>query len=220
MHLDIPTIGVAKKMYFFGTLLKYSQGGFEALKAKLVNPFDTLELEEKGDPLGYVLLSNRESQPIYVSPGYGISRSTSLMIVKWCFLEKNKGSSRRLPEPVFAADLCSRRRAAEINLAMEPKNELLDRKWRRALQLHKELDEDEKFFWGKCLKYKMKIQHMAKFYNEEKTSKVSKRSDSICSTDSGIASEVDEVDEVVTQIKSMQFTRRVQKPKKAKNTSK
>ena len=211
MHLDIPTIGVAKKLHFFGTLIDKLQDDYQYIKeTKLVNRFDTFIVRESEQPLGFMMLSKvsegpqaRVEDPIFVSQGYGISPSTSLMIVKWCLV---KNTTRRLPEPIFAADLCSRRRAAEIKVATEIESE--EKKWRKNLKYNTELEPEEKEFWGRSLKYNLRYHTIAKFYNEiglvTKVAKV-RRSHSICSNGSSGASEVDEL---VTKVKSMQFNRR------------
>lgn len=212
MHLDIPTIGVAKKLHFFGTLIDKLQDDYQYIKeTKLVNRFDAFIVRESDQPLGFMMLSKvsegpqaRVEDPIFVSQGYGISPSTSLMIVKWC-LEKN--TARRLPEPIFAADLCSRRRAAEIKVATEIESE--EKKWRKNLKYNTELEPEEKEFWGRSLKYNVRYHNIAKFYNEiglvTKVAKV-RRSPSICSSNG--SSGASEVDELVIKVKSMQFNRR------------
>ena len=203
MHLDIPTIGVAKNLHFFGTLIDELQDDFQIIKEKtMVNLFDTFIVKEKAEPLGYMMLSkvskDLPEDPIFVSQGYGISPSTSLMIVKWCLVK----NTRRLPEPIFAADLCSRRKAAEIKLSLEVENQ--EKKWRKDLKNNRELESEEKTFWGRNLQYNIGYPHMAKFYNEiTKVVKVT-RSHSINSDSSGVS----QVDELAAKIKSIQFNRR------------
>ena len=203
MHLDIPTIGVAKNLHFFGTLIDELQDDFQIIKEKtMVNRFDTFIVKEKAEPLGYMMLSkvskDLPEDPIFVSQGYGISPSTSLMIVKWCLVK----NTRRLPEPIFAADLCSRRTAAEIKLSLEVKNQ--EKKWRKDLKHNRELESEEKVFWGRNLQYNIGYPHMAKFYNEiTKVVKVT-RSHSINSDSSGAS----QVDELAAKIKSIQLNRR------------
>ena len=209
MHLDIPTIGVAKKLHFFGTLIDELQDDFQVIKEKtMVNLFDTFIVKEKAEPLGYMMLSkvskDLPEDPIFVSQGYGISPSTSLMIVKWCLVK----NTRRLPEPIFAADLCSRRKAAEIKLSLEVENQekkcISPFKWRKDLKHNRELESEEKVFWGRNLQYNIGYPHMAKFYNEiTKVVKVT-RSHSINSDSSGVS----QVDELAAKIKSIQFNRR------------
>ena len=201
--MDIPTIGVAKNLHFFGTLIDELQDDFQIIKEKtMVNRFDTFIVKEKAEPLGYMMLSkvskDLPEDPIFVSQGYGISPSTSLMIVKWCLVK----NTRRLPEPIFAADLCSRRKAAEIKLSLEVENQ--EKKWRKDLKHNRELDSEEKVFWGRNLQYNIGYPHMAKFYNEmTKVAKVT-RSHSINSDSSGVS----QVDELAAKIKSIQFNRR------------
>ena len=203
VHLDIPTIGVAKNLHFFGTLIDELQDDFQIIKEKtMVNLFDTFIVKEKAEPLGYMMLSkvskDLPEDPIFVSQGYGISPSTSLMIVKWCLVK----NTRRLPEPIFAADLCSRRKAAEIKLSLEVENQ--EKKWRKDLKNNRELESEEKTFWGRNLQYNIGYPHMAKFYNEmTKVAKVT-RSHSINSDSSGVS----QVDELAAKIKSIQFNRR------------
>ena len=201
--MDIPTIGVAKNLHFFGTLIDELQDDFQIIKEKtMVNLFDTFIVKEKAEPLGYMMLSkvskDLPEDPIFVSQGYGISPSTSLMIVKWCLVK----NTRRLPEPIFAADLCSRRKAAEIKLSLEVENQ--EKKWRKDLKNNRELESEEKTFWGRNLQYNIGYPHMAKFYNEiTKVVKVT-RSHSINSDSSGVS----QVDELAAKIKSIQFNRR------------
>ena len=201
--MDIPTIGVAKNLHFFGTLIDELQDDFQIIKEKtMVNRFDTFIVKEKAEPLGYMMLSkvskDLPEDPIFVSQGYGISPSTSLMIVKWCLVK----NTRRLPEPIFAADLCSRRKAAEIKLSLEVKNQ--EKKWRKDLKHNRELESEERVFWGRNLQYNIGYPHMAKFYNEiTKVVKVT-RSHSINSDSSGAS----QVDELAAKIKSIQLNRR------------
>ena len=201
--MDIPTIGVAKNLHFFGTLIDELQDDFQIIKEKtMVNLFDTFIVKEKAEPLGYMMLSkvskDLPEDPIFVSQGYGISPSTSLMIVKWCLVK----NTRRLPEPIFAADLCSRRKAAEIKLSLEVKNQ--EKKWRKDLKHNRELESEERVFWGRNLQYNIGYPHMAKFYNEiTKVVKVT-RSHSINSDSSGAS----QVDELAAKIKSIQLNRR------------
>ena len=201
--MDIPTIGVAKNLHFFGTLIDELQDDFQIIKEKtMVNRFDTFIVKEKAEPLGYMMLSkvskDLPEDPIFVSQGYGISPSTSLMIVKWCLVK----NTRRLPEPIFAADLCSRRKAAEIKLSLEVKNQ--EKKWRQGLKHNRELESEERVFWGRNLQYNIGYPHMAKFYNEmTKVVKVT-RSHSINSDSSGAS----QVDELAAKIKSIQLNRR------------
>ncbi|MBW2971543.1 endonuclease V [Candidatus Woesearchaeota archaeon] len=76
--LDMPTIGVAKKLLLG-----------EEIDGKIV---------VEGEKRAVVLKTKEHAKPIYISPGHRISLKTSEEIVKKCMVEKHK-----LPEPLHEA---------------------------------------------------------------------------------------------------------------------
>lgn len=76
--LDIPTIGVAKRL-----IAGEIKGG-------------TIYMEKEAR--GYELITREHSRPIYISPGYKVSLKTSLEIIKKCLKPPHK-----LPEPLHLA---------------------------------------------------------------------------------------------------------------------
>ncbi len=86
--MDIPTIGVSKKI----------------LCGSSENPVEVGEYRKliyKEDQVGWLLKSNKRSNPIIVAPGNKVSLESSLKIVKHCL----KGY--KLPEPTRLAHNCA-----------------------------------------------------------------------------------------------------------------
>ncbi|MBS1266051.1 MAG: Endonuclease V [Candidatus Woesearchaeota archaeon] len=77
LSLDIPTIGVASSLYC-GTV-------------------ENKRVMIQDQPRGYQLLTKEHANPIYVSPGHKISRTSALKITKKCIKQS------KLPEPLRAA---------------------------------------------------------------------------------------------------------------------
>jgi len=97
--MDIPTIGVSKKILCGSSETPVEVGVSE-------------QLIYKDEKVGWVLKSNRRSNPIIVAPGHRVSVGTSLEIVKHCL----KGYKR--PEPTRLAHM----------YAGEAKKEILERR--------------------------------------------------------------------------------------------
>lgn len=104
VKIGIPTIGVAKKLFFLDGLTK------EKIKKwtneHLKNPGDVVKLKgDSGVIHGAIIKSTEDtSQPVYISPGHKISLETAIEIVKACCLY-------RVPEPIRQADLQSDRKS-------------------------------------------------------------------------------------------------------------
>ena len=71
----------------------------------------------------------------FIFLGHGVSLSTAITIVT----KSMDGPHRRLPEPIFAADLLSRKSVAEML------NQ--DQKWKNFVNKNQELALKEKQFW-------------------------------------------------------------------------
>jgi deoxyribonuclease V len=84
--LDIPTIGVAKRL-----LCGEVMGRLEAGKPA--------PLIFEGRQVGYALVSKKGTRPIYISPGHRVSLESSLEITQHC-IKKHK-----LPEPTRLAHI-------------------------------------------------------------------------------------------------------------------
>ncbi|MBN2331194.1 MAG: endonuclease V [Candidatus Aenigmarchaeota archaeon] len=84
--LDAPTIGIAKSWLF---------GGFRQPKAV----GRASRLTAGGRQIGWVLLTRRGCNPIYISPGNKVSIESSLVITRRCL------AGHRLPEPSRLAHL-------------------------------------------------------------------------------------------------------------------
>ena len=92
--LDLPTIGVAKKILVGG--FSYPEKVGDA--SKIV--FD-------GRHVGFALKTRDGSRPVFISPGHKVSLNSSLELVKRCL----KG--HRLPEPLRRAHILSREAASK-----------------------------------------------------------------------------------------------------------
>ena len=86
LHADVPTIGVAKSR-LIGDVVTLDEA-----------PGSYLPLMKGEEQLGWMLRSKKRCKPLYISPGYKVSFSSSLEWVKQCL----KGY--RLPEPTRFAD--------------------------------------------------------------------------------------------------------------------
>lgn len=86
--LDIPTIGVTKKLLCGTGKLPTEEG-----EAGIITYRDKA--------VGYYLKSKKGSKPIVVAPGHKVSLETSLELIKTC-IRKHK-----LPEPTRVAHLCA-----------------------------------------------------------------------------------------------------------------
>jgi deoxyribonuclease V len=93
--MDIPTIGVSKKILC---------GDSEAP----VEVGESQKLVYKGEQVGWLLKSNKRSNPIIVAPGHKVSVDSSLEIVKHCL----KGY--KLPEPTRLAHMYAAEAKKEI----------------------------------------------------------------------------------------------------------
>jgi deoxyribonuclease V len=96
--LDIPTIGVAKKLLCGN------------LKRKVSSVGEYSEVEYEGRMIGYALRSSpRSKKPIYISPGHKVSFKTALSIVK-------RFCKHKIPEPIREAHaLATKTRNAKGN---------------------------------------------------------------------------------------------------------
>lgn len=86
--LDIPTIGVTKKLLCGTGELPTAVG-------------DARVIRYEDREVGYYLKSKKGCRPIIVAPGHNISLQTALQLVKTCLLQ------HKLPEPVRIAHLCA-----------------------------------------------------------------------------------------------------------------
>ncbi|MEZ5334197.1 MAG: endonuclease V [Methanolobus sp.] len=84
--MDTPTIGVSKKILCGNAEIPVEVG-------------DSCKLVYKGEQVGWLLKSNKRSNPIIVAPGHRVSVNSSLEIVKHCL----KGY--KLPEPTRLAHM-------------------------------------------------------------------------------------------------------------------
>ena len=110
---DIPTIGVAKKLFSVDGLHKDSQHMADIKSLK--RPGDSFPLIGlSGKTWGVALKgANRVVNPIYVSAGHKISLSTAEELVFNC-------SRSRIPEPVRQADLRSRDYLRKLQQGKQP----------------------------------------------------------------------------------------------------
>lgn len=97
--MDIPTIGVSKKILCGDSETPVEVG-------------ESQKLMYEGEQVGWLVKSNKRSNPIIVAPGHKVSVDSSLEIVKHCL----KGY--KLPEPTRLAHM----------YAAEAKKEILERK--------------------------------------------------------------------------------------------
>jgi len=82
--LSTPTIGVSKKK----------------LCGQFIEPLQKGEVQKliyKSKTVGFVLKSNQEARPIFISPGTGISLESSLKITRDCLIK------HKIPEPIRIA---------------------------------------------------------------------------------------------------------------------
>ncbi len=93
--LDHPTVGVAKSRLF---------GVHEELGAE-AGSRTSLQAPD-GREIGVVLRTSRRGNPLYVSPGHGVSVERAADLVWACV------RGHRLPEPTFLADRLSKERPA------------------------------------------------------------------------------------------------------------
>jgi deoxyribonuclease V len=84
--MDVPTIGVSKKILCGSSEIP-------------VKPGDYRKLIHKGEQVGWSLKSNKKSNPIIIAPGHKVSLESCLEIVKLCL----KGY--KLPEPTRLAHM-------------------------------------------------------------------------------------------------------------------
>lgn len=112
--LDIPCIGVAKKLFQVDGLEKNAEH-LDKIK-QLEKGGDTFPLiGETGKVLGMALRScDRSTNPIYVSIGHRISLETAVWLVVQC-------CNHRIPEPVRQADIRSRE---YLRVNFKPNNEV------------------------------------------------------------------------------------------------
>ena len=140
--LGIPTIGVGKSMHFYPALIQKRRGlkeYLERMASKLENPQDKILIENEFDEtVGVMFCPNVAfiGKPLYISQGHKVSLDTAVQIVEKCIRSDN----RRLPEPIFDADLLSRKMAAELS-GNGVEN------WTKFVRYHRELDTKEKAFW-------------------------------------------------------------------------
>lgn len=88
--LDIPTIGVAKGLLYG----RESGENFAGNVNRIV--------DDKGKTIGFSVKANEKVKPVFVSPGYRISFSKALEVVK-------KVHEYRIPEPVRQAHILAKR---------------------------------------------------------------------------------------------------------------
>lgn len=152
--LDIPTVGVAKKMHFFDAILRN-----DALHRFIREQISSLDRSgqvcqfapiKERDEKSAILLPNAKfsGEPVFVSQGHAISLETALQVVKMTILHDR----RKLPEPLFQADLQSRLLVAKKSqdYSQSEKQKLAAKhKWWRFIKYHPEMDRYEKRFWHK-----------------------------------------------------------------------
>lgn len=108
VYLDLPSIGVAKSRL---------TGSYEEPGP---NPGDRSPLTYRGELLGEVLRTKRNTKPLFISIGYRITLPTAVQIVEACL------RGYRLPEPARAAhNLATAAARGELPPAMT-KTEVLD----------------------------------------------------------------------------------------------
>lgn len=102
VQLGIPTVGVAKTLYYVDGIEKNEEHQ-NKIKMNLKKGGDTFPLiSNSGKTLGVTLRScDKTTKPIYVSPGHNISLETAVWLVQLC-------CKYRIPEPVRQADIKSR----------------------------------------------------------------------------------------------------------------
>ena len=134
--MNIPTIGVAKKIHVFGDMQKSS---LEAA-AKSMPILGKRYIYENGEKLGAMMNTSKKhrANPVFVSQGHQISLQMAITIVRLCMLSNNP--FRRLPEPIYAADFFSRLTTAEIDLAKR-------NSWKNFVSNNKEMSLEEKGYW-------------------------------------------------------------------------
>ncbi len=99
--VDIPTLGVAKKLFQVDGLEKNDEHK-DKIK-QLTRGGDTFPLVgESGRTLGLALRTvDGSSNPVYISQGHKLSLDTALWVTKQC-------CQHRIPEPTRQADILSR----------------------------------------------------------------------------------------------------------------
>jgi deoxyribonuclease V len=101
--LNIPSIGIAKN-YFIGYL---DAKNFEKVKGKKVTIWakdpKKLSAKHSNELLGYLICLNNSFKPVYLSIGYKINLGVASEI---CLNTTNRS---RQPEPLYVADLLSRK---------------------------------------------------------------------------------------------------------------
>ncbi len=93
--MDIPTVGVSKKVLCGDSETPVEVG-------------ESQKLRYKDDHVGWLLKSNKRSNPIIIAPGHKVSVDSSLEIVKHCL----KGY--KLPEPTRLAHMYAAEAKKEI----------------------------------------------------------------------------------------------------------
>ncbi len=89
VHLDLPSLGVAKRLLF--GQLEGPLGEERGSAARLLNP--------QGQPIGWAYRSRRGAKPLYVSPGHRVGLEEALAFVRAL------PTRYRLPEPLRLAHL-------------------------------------------------------------------------------------------------------------------
>lgn len=149
--LDIPTVGVAKKMHFYDAILR--NGPLNRFIREQIQNMDKDEQvvefcsDQQRDRKAAIYLPNSKfsGQPIFVSQGHNISLETALKVVQMTILYDR----RRLPEPLFQADLQSRRWVAIHGMASKGQNErqTAQHRWCKFIRYHPEMNFYEKKHW-------------------------------------------------------------------------
>ncbi|CAI9734567.1 endonuclease V-like isoform X1 [Octopus vulgaris] len=103
IDLDIPSIGVAKSLFYCHGIQKDSSFYEKVQNMKDGGDSFPLVRELDNKTIAYALKSTKDSKkPIYISQGYKVSLSTAVWLVKQC-------CKYRIPEPVRMADQYSRK---------------------------------------------------------------------------------------------------------------
>jgi len=90
--LDLPTIGVSKKLLF----------GVSDKEPKKVGEWTYLKHPNENRPIGAIVKTSKIARPIYVSPGHKIDILTAVKLT----IEVSK---QKLPEPIKIADAISKK---------------------------------------------------------------------------------------------------------------
>jgi deoxyinosine 3'endonuclease (endonuclease V) len=143
VNLDIPTIGVGKKMHYFGQnraneVREDYERAFKNM-SRVGQELDIYEGKYERQSIGVAICTKIGQMPIFVSQGHQIGLDEAIEVVLATISFKKP---RILPEPIFRADFLSRKAVGQLS-------DKLYFRWRSSVQHENELTQMEKDFWLK-----------------------------------------------------------------------